>query len=374
MKEKNDMKRKKKIGKLLICVATCIIVMTACVKTEHRVTEAGESTEAAVVTSQADTNDSEVLFTVDGYPVSREEFSLFIRNQRAATTQYFYTTYGIEGGEDFWVTEYGGQTPSEYCKELALEEIVAYKMERILAYERGLVEHVDYDDLMGDMEQLNAKNRKHSEGQISYGLATYEPWQYLLYIRSDCDARLLKDEIRRCEESVPEESLKARYEEEKEDYNKGYEITYERLDVFSTKDGSTIDEALAAVAASASEHEETLKDAAAALDLFEDYTAEEKISSEDMTGKDDLWGQWIQAEVQELEEGMISEPVVVSEDTGSLLRCIQKEALGYVSFEDAKPDMIRRFAEESLQEELEQRIEHATVQFVDDKYEQIIVE
>lgn len=368
------MKRKKVIGKLLACAAVLSIAMTACAKTENVETGTAKSTEEAVLASQTDTDDNEVLFTVDGYPVSRKEFSLFIRNQRAAAAQHFYTTYGLEGGEGFWDTEYDGQTPSEYCKELALKDIIEYKMERILAYERGLVEHVDYQDLMGDMEQLNEKNRKRTEGQTSYGLMNYEPWQYLLYIRSDCGVQLLKDEAKRCGKSVSEEELKARYEAEKEAYNKGYDMTYEHLDVFSVKDGYQIEKALTAVADRASKTGETLNAAAAALNLFEEYTAEEKVSSEEVVGKDDLWGQWIQAEAQKLEEGMITEPMVIASDAGSLLRCIKKEALGYISFEDAKDDVLSRYAKESLQAEIEQRIEAASVVFVDGKYEQITVE
>ena len=139
---------------------------------------------------------------------------------------------------DFWATEFDGQTPSEYCKEKAMEEIVRYKTERILAYERGLIESVDYSDLMADMRVLNEDNAKSDvAGEMTYGLTAFEPWQYLLYIRSDCNTRLMKDEMERLMDSIPEETIRARYDEDKENYSKGYRVTYERLEAESAVSG-----------------------------------------------------------------------------------------------------------------------------------------
>ena len=213
--------------------------------------------------------EDDVLFTVDNYPVSRKEFSLFIRDQRSDAAQYFYVTYGAEMKSDFWATEFDGQTPSEYCKEKAMEEIVRYKTERILAYERGLIESVDYSDLMADMRVLNEDNAKSdAAGEMTYGLTAFEPWQYLLYIRSDCNTRLMKDEMERLMDSIPEETIRARYDEDKENYSKGYRVTYERLEAESAVSGVDLKTALGQIAERASMNEESLKDAAETLEVL----------------------------------------------------------------------------------------------------------
>lgn len=319
--------------------------------------------------------EDDVIFTVDDYPVSSKEFSLFIRDQRSDAAQYFHTTYGAEMKSGFWTTEFDGQTPSEYCKEKALEEIVRYKTERILAYERGLIEAVDYSDLMADMESLNEKNaEKAAAGEVTYGLTAFEPWQYLLYIRSDCNAKLIKDETERLMGNMPEETIRARYEEEKENYGKGYRVTYERLDADSSVSGVALETALDQIAERASINEESLEDAAAALKVLEDYSVKQEISSEKTVGKDDIWEQFVQEEVMKLEPGMISAPLLLSDSNGCLLRGIERTDLGYESFEDVKISIVREYAEEELETALEQRAKDASVNFVGEKYEQFTVE
>lgn len=320
-------------------------------------------------------SEDDVIFTVDGYPVSRKEFSLFIRDQRSDTAQYFHTAFGAEMKSGFWTTDFDGQTPSDYCKEKALEKIVRYKEERILAYERGLVESVDYSDLMADMKSLNEKNAKSVEaGEVTYGLTEFEPWQYLLYIRSYCNARLVKDETERCIDSIPEETLRTRYEEDKEAYSKGDRVTYERLEADFSASEMDLETALGLIAERASASGESLKDAAKALDILEKYSVEQEISSEKDIGKDDIWEQFVQEEVMKLEPGMISTPILISGDKGCLLRGIERTSLGYDSFEDVKNSIIYEYAQEVLQAAVEQRVKDASITFSDDKYEQIIVE
>lgn len=319
--------------------------------------------------------EDDVLFTVDNYPVSRKEFSLFIRDQRSDAAQYFYVTYGAEMKSDFWATEFDGQTPSEYCKEKAMEEIVRYKTERILAYERGLIESVDYSDLMADMRVLNEDNAKSDvAGEMTYGLTAFEPWQYLLYIRSDCNTRLMKDEMERLMDSIPEETIRARYDEDKENYSKGYRVTYERLEAESAVSGVDLKTALGQIAERASMNEESLKDAAETLEVLEEYSVTQEISSEKIIGKDDIWEQFVQEEVVRLEPGMISSPLLLSGNNGCLLRCTQRTDLGYDSYEEVKNSIILEEAQKVLQASIEERVQDASVVFVSDKYEQIIVE
>lgn len=379
------MKKKKKLSYMFVGAAGLMAVLGLCLLLRIKTAEnsdivpdmklsGGSETEVSSEEALPLTED-DVILTVDDYPVSRKELSLFIRDQRSDTAQHFNRTFGAEMKAGFWTTEFDGQTPSDYCKEKALEEIIRYKTERILAYERGLVESVDYGDLMADMKALNEKNAKSiAAGEVTYGLTTFEPWQYLLYIRSDCNAKLLKDEMRQCAESISEETMRTRYEEDKENYNKGDRVTYERLEAESPASGTELETALRQIAERAAANEESLEDAAAALEVLKEYSVKLEINTEIEVGKDDIWEQFVQEEVMKLEPGRISEPLLLSGDNGCLLRGIERTALGYERFEDAKSSIIREYAQEALQTILEQRINAVSVVFDSDKYEQIIVE
>ena len=75
-----------------------------------------------------------------------------------------------------------------------------------------------------------------------------------------------------------------------------------------------------------------------------------------------------------LEPGMISSPLLLSGNNGCLLRCTQRTDLGYDSYEEVKNSIILEEAQKVLQASIEERVQDASVFFVSDKYEQIIVE
>ena len=344
----------RKIVLLFVWVLAGISLLTSC--------QQQPSQPESIVKENEDTT----IFTIDGYPVSSEEFDLFLRAQRASTAQHFYEVYGAENDGDFWTTEYDGQTPEEYNEEKALEEITAYKMERILACERGITESVDYSDLMQEMDAVNEKNGTgRQNGEIAYGVKEYSPWQYLNYIRSKCSSELLKDECRRCKDSISEETLKERYEEERQAYHKGYDVTYERFDMDLSEKTEELNAFLQKIADRAQEKKISLEDAAKELNITESYTVQEFVSSEVVVSKDDLFEQEILQDALELEEGAVSEPFVSTSGLGVILRCINRKDLGYYSFEEVKDNMIELFAKESLQKLLDERIQAAEIIWVE---------
>ena len=54
------------------------------------------------------------------------------------------------------------------------------------------------------------------------------------------------------------------------------------------------------IAERASMNEESLKDAAETLEVLEEYSVTQEISSEKIIGKDDIWEQFVQEEVVRL--------------------------------------------------------------------------
>ena len=74
-----------------------------------------ENTKEAGKTSEQSgkRTDEKYLLTVDGYGVTEDEFLLFLRDQKATTTNYYWTNYKMETNDTFWRTEVEGQTPLE---------------------------------------------------------------------------------------------------------------------------------------------------------------------------------------------------------------------------------------------------------------------
>ena len=159
--------------------------------------------------------DSDYLLTVDGYGVTGEEFLLFLRDQKAATANYYWVNYEMQPDDEFWNTEVDGQTPTEYAKERALDAVVEAKEEFILADERGILEYKDYNGMMDDMEKENEERaEKEESGEAYYGLTEYTPFTYYQYLSGN-----VRSELEKSQEEITdptEEELRQVYEENKE--------------------------------------------------------------------------------------------------------------------------------------------------------------
>lgn len=175
-------------------------------------------------------NSEEYLLTVDGYGVTEDEFMLFLRDQKAATANYYWVNYEMQPDGEFWTTEVDGQTPTEYAKEKALDALVEAKEEFILADERGILEYQDYDGMMEDMEKENEERAaKEESGEAYYGLTEYTPFTYYQYLSGNVRAELEKNQEEITDPT--EEQLKQVYEENKENLTLGqvynYSVRYE---------------------------------------------------------------------------------------------------------------------------------------------------
>lgn len=169
--------------------------------------------------------DSEYLLAVDGYGVTEEEFLMFLRDQKAATANYYWTNYEMQPNGEFWKTEVDGQTPLEYAKERALSSVIEAKAEFILADERGILEYQDYDGMIEDMEAENTKRAEQiANGETVYGNTEYTPFTYYQYMNGNARAELEKNQIEITEPT--EEKLKQVYEENKETFSLGQVFTY----------------------------------------------------------------------------------------------------------------------------------------------------
>lgn len=201
---------------------TFVIALGGCGKAQDSTDDSGKD--------KSPSNDSEYLLTVDGYGVTEDEFLLFLRDQKAATTNYYWVNYEMQSDGDFWNTEVDGQTPTEYAKERALDAVVEAKEEFILADERGILEYKDYDGMIEDMEKENEERAaKEESGEAYYGLTEYTPFTYYQYLSGNVRAELVKSQE---EISDPtEEELQQVYEENKESLTLGsiynYTVRYE---------------------------------------------------------------------------------------------------------------------------------------------------
>ena len=198
---------------------TFVLLLGGCGKTQ------GSNADDGGGEKETAGNREEYLLTVDGYGVTEDEFLLFLRDQKAATANYYWVNYEMQPDGEFWDTEVDGQTPTEYAKERALDALVEAKEEFILADERGILEYKDYDGMMEDMEKENKERaEKEESGEAYYGLTEYTPFTYYQYLSGNVRSELEKDQEEKTDPT--EEQLQQVYEENKENLTLGTVYNY----------------------------------------------------------------------------------------------------------------------------------------------------
>jgi len=154
-----------------------------------------------------DKNDANVVAWVNQYPVSNAEFKHWMLLQRAEVHNYYYNKYQHADSEDFWETEKEGQSPLEMLKEMALEKAVRSKIQQIIALEKGIVEHIDFDQMMLEMQEENLKRKtKIEKGEVVYGAKRYTERTYFAHefdkMVIQLKSALLKEELKPSEKDL----------------------------------------------------------------------------------------------------------------------------------------------------------------------------
>ncbi|MGG6311462.1 hypothetical protein [Paenibacillus macerans] len=139
------------------------------------------------VAAQPQTQDeSTVVATVDGAPVTLKEFKARMPELRTDTITYCQQTYGCDPGDArFWSVPCGGEAPLERLKEATLRFLVEDRVRELAAGKAGLHAAVGYDAFLREWE---AENRDRAErlaaGQVIYGPREYSESAYYRYVVS----------------------------------------------------------------------------------------------------------------------------------------------------------------------------------------------
>jgi hypothetical protein len=155
---------------------------------------------------------------VNGSPVGIQEFKVAVLHERAKVFGYFQVTYGAEDGPDFWESNLGGELPLERLKEAAMKNIVATKVEQLLAKEHGLLQDPSYSIFLDALEEENGRRKRDvANGRPVYGPLRYEEEDFYTVRQAHLRAELNKKNTMQ----VAPAEVNRYYQEHLEDFRKG---------------------------------------------------------------------------------------------------------------------------------------------------------
>lgn len=123
------------------------------------------------------------VLTVDGRGVPVRELELFLAQDRAEAFAYYQQHYGDNDQPGFWTTAYGGQTPANYLKKLAISDAVRATVQFNLAHTYSLIPDPGYAAFLHSLAAEDASRAQAlSEHQPIYGPEQYTESTYFTYV------------------------------------------------------------------------------------------------------------------------------------------------------------------------------------------------
>jgi hypothetical protein len=145
----------------------------------------------ATTHSAAPPDPATVVVTVNGTGVPVGELQHFLGQERAATFAYFLQHYHADDHPGFWTTRYGGQTPTDHLKKLALDDALKATVQRNLARTHGLLTDPGYPAFLTDLRTENTRRAAAlAAHQPVYGPEKYSEDDYFTYQMNQIRIRL----------------------------------------------------------------------------------------------------------------------------------------------------------------------------------------
>jgi len=159
------------------------------------------------------------VVTVDGQGVPVRELELFLVQDRWAAFAYYQQHYGDSDHSGFWTKAYGGETPADYLKKLAVSDAERATVQFNLAHKYGLIPDPGYAAFLSSLAAQNASRAQAlSQHQPIYGPEQYTETTYFAYVLSQAGISLTTTLVDHGVIPVTDSTLRRYYNAHRDDY------------------------------------------------------------------------------------------------------------------------------------------------------------
>ena len=315
---------------------------------------------------------------VNGDPVSVRLFERCLARNRFSAFHHFGAKYGAKPDADFWTTSHEGETPTDWLKQRVIEECVRIKIELGLAKEAGIIADTSYAAFLRALDKENERRTEClAKGEPIYGPQQYKEDEFFLYVMNNAriatQKRLSQERF-----SASEETLRECYESAKHThYDRGHRVRTWAIDVqYGEREGYpaslTRDEAKAKIEEAKARLDDGDRFEDVASDYNEDGALNEEVFDFETRSADKSHRAVRRDEAMALSDGETSDTF---EDMSAffILKCVERERLGYQPYEEVRESVKRRYLEGRYQALVEQLVRTAEVEVNSPVYEGIAV-
>lgn len=298
-------------------------------------------------------SDEGIALYIGTESVQTDEFMLFAARKKAETVRYFADKYGAEYGNDFWTSDFDGESPQQYLSDAVVQQLTEIKMLQKLAKKEDVMKSNSYSDLIATMQKANEQRKKQKEnGEPVYGVVEYTPYEYY----SDSMAKLrisLKEKLK--EKLDPDEdTLREYYEKIKDVYYKKSEEC--KLTVYSFPQDLAA-EALTKLAESGKNIKDTAEQLGAEIQQMEtDYETDRYVS---------LYFPGLADEIKQGNTDTVHGPYL-NRGLASFVVIDEIKDGGYKSFDEIESNVLSMYLEKYIDDKIESMTEKAKIKYTDE--------
>lgn len=319
-------------------------------------------------------HETNLIATVDGFPIHANEFQRAIHANKSGIIRYFYEKYGAEQSAAFWTTSYGGEFPLELLKKKALKDSVSLKIQQIIAKEQGVLSEISYSSFVQSLNQENERRQRAiNNNQVIYGPTKYTEETYLEYVMGN-SILSVKNRLMTQAWKPSEQQLRTFYETKKEQlYTAPATVKVHQLSVSFLDANLSIDEELKSQ--QKKRMNEALGKIASGLPLEQaakELGHEGKVT-EQLYNLDSYRHNARSPVAQAAEKLQIGEVSGIIEENGHfhLIQCIQNEKDGSndLPLDEIKEQVLRDYIDYRYEEYVRKRIADAKVVLNETSYQ-----
>lgn len=323
------------VGILGILTAMLVFV-SGCGKDENNTKKEDNSAENAVL-------------YIDDDVVSVEEYEMLAKEY----CNQIYMNYTTEqvNSKDFWEEEIDGVAPYTQLEDIVLDELKYNYALKQLAVELDVTDDYSYADVMASREEENdsresASGEEASNGEISYGLNSFDEPTYYEYWYSNLETKvtnaLIQEKIQ-----VSEKDCRTYFDENEGafSYDIGVSVLYAEIPYDSEEQRKTASE-------TAQQFLHAMENTVSVDELADAFTEAsiERLNLNSLDTQEGMSGIYTQRwEVaSQLAEGEIYGPYEQN-DAFCIIRCISRTENGVLDYESSKPQIERYLQQRAAQ-------------------------
>lgn len=315
---------------------------------------------------------------VNGAEIAVREFERRLSENREIVASDFREKYGATVDSDFWRLRFGNQSPLNNLKEKSLRDCVRFKMQQLLAKEKGFVSDIGYDKFFKTFNEENERRKKAVErGEVIYGPRQYTENTYYDYVWGEA-FRNLKEQLGRDAFDVSELKLAEYYEINKNERYRRKDVV--KVQIISIDFAAGNVENMRSARNKAREIIAEIRERIGADDdSFESAKSynksvifTERILGASIENTDIEEETKLEAKAARLNIGAVSE-VFEENKAFHIIKCVDKIANGYFTFDETKEIVKSHYIDERYRLFVDEKVRLANVEINHEVYDNIAV-